>query len=118
MWQTVEYLTSKFEKPLVRSDSNTYDSLSFLEDEPPGKVIIHKLHCEIFLVEQDKIEMQLFSADATILKKKIAHENIKKQPSKVAHNRPQFFFQYCQLLKSSPNLDFCSIKIAHCWTFV
>ena len=39
MWQTVEYLTSKFQKPLVQSDSNTYDSLSFLEDEPPGKVI-------------------------------------------------------------------------------
>ena len=38
MWQTVEYLTSKLQKPLVRSDSNTYDSLSFLEDEPPGLI--------------------------------------------------------------------------------
>ena len=37
--------------------------------------------------------MPLFSADATIFKKKIAHENMKKMPSKVAHNRPQFFFR-------------------------
>ena len=29
--------------------------------------------------------MQLFSADATILKKKLAIENIKKLPSKVAY---------------------------------
>ena len=56
MWQTVEYLTSKLQKPLVRSDSNTYDSLSFLEDEPPGKVIIHKLRGEVSLVKQDTIE--------------------------------------------------------------
>ena len=56
MWQTVEYLTSKLQKPLVRSDSNTYDSLSFLEDEPPGKVIIHKLRGEVSLVKQDTID--------------------------------------------------------------
>ena len=35
--------------------------------------------------------MQLFSADTTIFKKKIANENIEKLPSKVAHNRPNFF---------------------------
>ena len=56
MWQTVEYLTSKLQKPLVRTDSNSYDSLSCLEDEPPGKVIIHKLRGEVFLVEQNTIE--------------------------------------------------------------
>ena len=38
MWQTVEYLTSKLKKPLVRSDTNTYDSLSLLEDESPGLI--------------------------------------------------------------------------------
>ena len=40
--------------------------------------------------------MQLFSADATMFLKKnqlfFAHENMKKRPSKVAHNQPQFFF--------------------------
>jgi hypothetical protein len=44
--------------------------------------------------------MQVFSADATIFKKKIelffAPENIKKKTSKVAHNWPPIFFQYCQ----------------------
>ena len=41
--------------------------------------------------------MQLFSADATIvfleeLKKKIDHQNTKKPPLKIAHNRPPTFF--------------------------
>ena len=45
--------------------------------------------------------MQLFSTDATIFKKEIYiyffdRENLKKAPSKIAHNRLQFFFQYCQ----------------------
>ena len=38
--------------------------------------------------------MQLFNADTTIFKKKklkIAPENMKKTPSKVAHNRPPIF---------------------------
>ena len=35
--------------------------------------------------------MLLFSEDATIFKKKIAHEIMKRLPSKVAHNRPNFF---------------------------
>ena len=45
--------------------------------------------------------MQLFSADATIFLKN-AHENMKK-PSKVAHNRPKFFFQYCQPAQNQPH---------------
>ena len=90
-------------------------------------VIIHELPW-VSLVEQDTIEyvswpiqnsllffkikkwffylhfMQPFSADATIFKKEIfVHENIKKNALKVAHNRP----------KTSPNLNLCSIKIAH-----
>ena len=40
--------------------------------------------------------MQLFSAEAIILKKTFVRENMKKPPLKVAHNRPRFFFQYCQ----------------------
>ena len=86
-----------------------------------SKVIIHKSR-EVFLKEQDIIEyvsvaylkfiikflriflncfhlhsMQLFSADAKILKKKIqqffAPQNIENPPSKVAHNltRPPVF---------------------------
>ena len=50
--------------------------------------------------------MQLFSADATILKKKkIAPQNIKNLPSKVAHNptRPRVFspasFCFVQLIQ-------------------
>ena len=62
--------------------------------------------------------MQLFSADATMFKKKIniffAPENMKKTPSKVAHNRPRpFFFSTANRPKSSPNLNSCSIKISH-----
>jgi hypothetical protein len=49
--------------------------------------------------------MQLFSADATIFSKKyfqffFAHENIKKQASKVAHNQLNFF---SQVRPGSPN---------------
>ena len=40
--------------------------------------------------------MQLFNSEATIFKKEnkvfFAHENMKRQPSKVAHDRPPFFF--------------------------
>ena len=54
--------------------------------------------------------MQLFSADATIFSKKnlnlfFAHENLKKQASKVAHNRP-FFSQ------TSPELIFHIINMS------
>ena len=31
-----------------------------------------------------------------------AHENMKKLPSKVAHNWPKFFFQYCQPAQNQP----------------
>ena len=54
--------------------------------------------------------MQLFSADATIFKKKsnqfFAHENIKKKHSKVAHNRPLFFFQYWPGCPNQPRIEF------------
>ena len=48
--------------------------------------------------------MQLFSADATMFSKNF-HENKKKTPSKVAHNRrPQPFFQVlAQLPKPAQN---------------
>jgi hypothetical protein len=61
--------------------------------------------------------MQLFSADTQILKKN-AHENIKKLPSKVAHNQPNFFISTANRPKTSPNLNFCSIKNAHRATYV
>jgi hypothetical protein len=35
-----------------------------------------------------------------------AHENMKKTPSKVAHNRPQFFFQYWPGCLNQPRIDF------------
>ena len=50
--------------------------------------------------------MQLFSADATIfkkkIKKKIVPENMKKTPSKVAHNRPRPFFSVLAWLPKRP----------------
>ena len=50
--------------------------------------------------------MQLFSADATMFKKKIniffAPENMKKPPSKVAHNRPRTFFSVLARLPKRP----------------
>ena len=62
--------------------------------------------------------MQLFSADTTIFKKKIAPKNMKKPTSKVAHNWPQFFFSIANQPNTSPNLNFCSIQIAHRATYV
>jgi hypothetical protein len=35
-----------------------------------------------------------------------AHENMKKPPSKVAHNRPQFFFQYWPGCPNQPRIGF------------
>ena len=51
--------------------------------------------------------MQLFSADdieffKIIKKKKIDPENMKKPPSKVAHNRPQLFFYVLARLPKRP----------------
>ena len=41
-----------------------------------------------------------------------APENMKKPPSKVAHNRPPIFFSIANWPKTSPNLIFCSIKMS------
>jgi hypothetical protein len=50
--------------------------------------------------------MQLFSADAKVfsknLKKIFAPQNMKKLPSKVAHNRPQTFFSELVWLPRRP----------------
>ena len=50
--------------------------------------------------------MQLLSADATMVFLKItfffAAENMKKPASKVAHNRPPFFFQFCHQAQNQP----------------
>ena len=49
--------------------------------------------------------MQFFSAQATTFSKKnfFAHENMKKVPSKVAHNWPQIVFS---VLARMPRIDF------------
>ena len=51
---------------------------------------------------------------------KNANENMKKNgPQKLLIIGPQFFFQYtANRPKTGPNLKFCSIKIAHCGTYV
>ena len=87
---------------------------------------------KVSLVEQDTIDyvstayfepkkskgyVMLFSADATIFKKN-GPENMKIPPSKVARNQPNFFFSTDNWPKTSPNLSFCSIKIAHRSTYV
>ena len=57
--------------------------------------------------------MELFLADVTISKNEnFAAENMKKTPSKVAHNRPQIFFSIANKPKTNPNLIFCSIKMS------
>jgi hypothetical protein len=65
--------------------------------------------------------MQLFSADGTIFKKQnkmfFAPENMEKPTSKVAHDLPKFiFFSIANRPKTTPNLNFYSIKIANCVT--
>ena len=62
--------------------------------------------------------MQLLSADAAMVSKNFAPENMKKPPSKVAHNRPNFFFSISNRPKISPNLIFYSIKMSLCATFI
>ena len=61
--------------------------------------------------------MQLFSADPTIfLKKNFAPKNL---PSKVANDRLGWaVFRTANRPKTSPNLKFCFIKIAHCATYL
>ena len=51
--------------------------------------------------------MQIFNVDAAMfffMKFQLffAHENMKKTPSKVAHNLPKHFFQYCQPAQNQP----------------
>ena len=61
-----------------------------------SKVIIHKSRGEVFF----------------------AHENIKKLPSKVAYFKAQSqIFSTAKRPKISPNIIFCSIKMAHRWTY-
>ena len=51
--------------------------------------------------------MELFSADATIFEKKgkkIVPENMKKPPSKVAHNRPRTFL-FSMYMPSCPKTE-------------
>ena len=70
----------------------------------------------------NKSIMQLFSADASVFKKKklfFDPENMKKTPSKVAHNRPpNFFFSTANRHKTSPNHIFCSIEMSPCVTSI
>jgi hypothetical protein len=61
--------------------------------------------------------MQQFRADATILEKKDAHENMKKSSSKVAHNQPKLFSVFSTGPKAAQKLNFCSVKIAHRATY-
>ena len=64
--------------------------------------------------------MQLFSVGATILKKCFAHENVlTKLLSKAAYFMTQFeIFSTANQLKTSTNLIFCSIKMAHRGTYI
>jgi hypothetical protein len=61
--------------------------------------------------------MQLFCADATIFlkifKTFFAPENMKKTLSKVAHNRPNYFFPYCQPAQNQPKSKIFFIEISH-----
>ena len=68
--------------------------------------------------------MQLFSADAIVFskkfKKKIDPENMKKPPSKVAHNRPQtFFFSTGQAAQTAQKQRSCTPKspLMQDWVF-
>ena len=61
--------------------------------------------------------IQLFSANTRVFFFNFANENIKKLASKVAHNRPQIiFFSIANQPNISPNLIFCSVKMAPCAT--
>ena len=68
--------------------------------------------------------MQLLSVKTTISKEKkhsmfyFAFENMKKLPTKMAHNWLQFFFQYCQQAQNQPKSHSFSIKMAPCATSI
>ena len=54
--------------------------------------------------------MQLFSADAIVFSKKFVilffdPENMKKKPSKFAHNQPQTFFMYWPGCSNGPQTE-------------
>ena len=49
--------------------------------------------CLCTVSEVMRVGIQCFYESFNIF---FAHENMKKPASKVAHNRPEFFFQYCQ----------------------
>ena len=118
---------------------NTWESLGF---KVSHKVIREKSHGEGSLIVQDTIEnvsepkffLKLFKKKIIFfsfilcqkcfhrlkcfLKIFFAHENMKKLSSKVAHNRPRFFFSTANPHKTSPNLNFCSLKISHGASYV
>ena len=68
--------------------------------------------------------MQLFSADATMFLNIyflnfLPPKTWKKLPQKLLIISPQFFsFSIANRLKTSPNLNLCSLKIAHRATYV
>ena len=70
----------------------------------PGDSLLCRLHS----IQLSSLGILFSMADATMIKKN-AHENIVKLPSKVAHNRPNFF----SVMPTGPNLNSCSIKNAH-----
>ena len=55
---------------------------------------------------------KIFSPSKMFLTFFFAHENMKKPSSKVAHNQPQFFFQYCQPAQNQPKSHFLFHKNA------
>ena len=63
--------------------------------------------------------MQLFSVDASVFKKrkKIDHKNMKKQPSKVAHNH-NLFYVLAQLPKRPRNRNPITPKAPLCRTIL
>ena len=62
--------------------------------------------------------MQLFSADTTIFLHKCLFFATTKTPSKVSHNRSNFFFSIGNWPKTNPNLIFCFMKMSPCNFYV
>ena len=85
----------------------------FLVDVPgkPQKVEIFHITSSIFVWLGKNLCVKKFF-------KKFSHKNIEKLLSKAAHNRHNFFFSTANWLKSSSNLNFCSIKNAHVTTYL
>ena len=53
---------------------------------------------------QKQFKRKKFDADAIVFKKKYL-ENMKKRPSKVAHNRPPIFFMYWPGCPNGPETE-------------